>query len=288
MNIKLKSLLIICLVYSLQFILGNLFDLTFIKKHIYKSTIIQSESDKLSKTDYLIMGGSNGLVSFDSKRISEEASITIFNLSEDDTNLKLHLLQLKMLLERNVKPKGILLAIGSMNNEFSRNSLRYLPHIGHDKEVNAYFLEKEPFTYYIYLAFPIFKWAKHNNDLLFPLILTLFIKPNYHHRFDEFGDYSYPIDKNALKSNSMQEPLVLDPNNLLLNEFKQLCNQANIELFIINTPYYYGEIQWINTENKLNFSTFQNTNNSLFYDKVHLNSKGKSLFTSAFLKRWNN
>lgn len=288
MNFKLKSIIFLCIFYTLQYILGNLFDLTFINKHVYKSTIIHSESAKLRLTDYLILGGSNGLVSFESKRISKEKSVSIFNLSEDDTNLKLHLLQLKMLLQRDVKPKGILLTIGSMDNCFSRNSLRYVPFIGHDKEVNAYFLEQDPFNYFIYLVFPIFKWAKYNNDLLYPLLFSTFIKANYHHRFDDIGDYSYPDDKNALDDNIKKEPLILNTNNLLLQEFKQLCKYNNIKLFIINTPYYNCEVKWLNTLNKLNFSTFQNTNDSLFYDNVHLNSKGKTRFTTAFLTQWKN
>jgi len=285
MNIRYKVLIYALVLYFLQFGIGKILDYKFISTSIYKSSIITSQADHLRKQDVIIFGGSNGLVSYDNEILEKNWNKEIYNLSEDDTNLKLHLLQLEMLISRQITPQFIILNIGGMSNKTSRNSLRYLPYLGSDKLVESYFKSSSPIQYWFFTFFPIAKWAKHNNDLLFPLIYSSLVNHNYHHRFDSNGDYEYPKG-NSLITDSIppQKTRNLNSNNPFILKFKKICSEHRIQLLIVNTPYYNTEVIWKpHNKDLINFSTFDNKKSSSFYDEMHLNKSGKNNYTKYFL-----
>lgn len=253
-------------------------DYCFLQSSIYKSAVMNSELDELSKKDILIFGGSNGLVSFDNKILEDRLNADVYNLSEDDTNLKLHLLQLKYLISHSVKPKVIILALGSMENGLSRNSLRYLPYFSTNKELSLAYKEFQSTEYYSFKIFPIFKWAKYNNDLLYPTLFSTLYKKNYRHRFDENGDYEYPVLLSKIESS--HEDVKLDSTNPDLKQFMNLCESNGIRLVTVNTPYYDKKINWDMSQNDvLNYSEVYELRDDLFYDASHLNKVGKIEFS---------
>jgi len=270
-------------VYVLQFAIGQILDYSFLKSEIYKSAVINSQVEKLTNSDILIFGGSNGLVSFDNRILEERTHKEVYNLSEDDTNLKLHLLQLKLILNRGIKPERIILVIGSMEEGLSRNFLRYLPYLRHDEFVNNDFQKFSKLEFQAFKIFPIFKWAKYNNDLLYPTLYSVFLNKNYHHRFDLNGDYEYPVVSTEAIGNGVNQKVelnYLDPN---LVEFKNLCLQNGIALNVVNTPFLNKEVSWKSDgEGLMNFSSVFGNNANLFYDAAHINKNGKLLFTNIF------
>jgi hypothetical protein len=270
-------------VYVLQFAIGQILDYSFLKSEIYKSAVINSQVEKLTSSDILIFGGSNGLVSFDNRILEERTHKEVYNLSEDDTNLKLHLLQLKLILNRGIKPERIILVIGSMEESLSRNFLRYLPYLSHDEFVNNDFQKFSKLEFQAFKIFPIFKWAKYNNDLLYPTLYSMFLNKNYHHRFDSNGDYEYPVVSAETLENGIKQKVELNYLDSNLVEFKNLCLQNGIALNIVNTPFLNKEITWNGYgEGLMNFSSVFGNNSNLFYDAAHINKNGKLLFSNIF------
>jgi hypothetical protein len=277
MRIK-RWIYFILIIYIVQYIVSIGLDYCFLQSSIYKSAVMNSELDELSKKDILILGGSNGLVSFDNKILEDRLNADVYNLSEDDTNLKLHLLQLKYLISHSVKPKVIILALGSMENGLSRNSLRYLPYFSTNKELSLAYKEFQSTEYYSFKIFPIFKWAKYNNDLLYPTLFSTLYKKNYRHRFDENGDYEYPVLLSKIESS--HEDVKLDSTNPDLKQFMNLCESNGIRLVTVNTPYYDKKINWDMSQNDvLNYSEVYKLRDDLFYDASHLNKVGKIEFS---------
>jgi len=270
-------------VYVLQFAIGQILDYSFLKSEIYKSAVINSQVEKLTNSDILIFGGSNGLVSFDNRILEERTHKEVYNLSEDDTNLKLHLLQLKLILNRGIKPERIILVIGSMEEGLSRNFLRYLPYLSHDEFVNNDFQKFSKLEFQAFKIFPIFKWAKYNNDLLYPTLYSMFLNKNYHHRFDTNGDYEYPVVSAETMENGINQKVELNYLDSNLLEFKNLCLQNGIALSIVNTPFLNKEITWNEDRGDvMNFSSVFGSNTNLFYDAAHINKNGKLLFSNIF------
>lgn len=268
----------ILIIYTVQYIVSIGLDYCFLQSSIYKSAVMNSELEELSKKDILIFGGSNGLVSFDNTILEDRLNADVYNLSEDDTNLKLHLLQFKYLLSLSVKPKVIILALGSMENDLSRNSLRYLPYFSKNRELSKAYKEFQSTEYYSFKIFPIFKWAKYNNDLLYPTLFSTLYKKNYRHRFDENGDYEYPVLANKIESS--HKDVVIDSNNRDLKDFMDLCVSNGIKLVTVNTPYYDKKINWDNSQGcVLNYSEQFKLREDLFYDESHLNKLGKLEFS---------
>lgn len=277
MRIK-RWIYFILIIYIVQYIVSIGLDYCFLQSSIYKSAVMNSELEELSKKDILIFGGSNGLVSFDNKILEDRLNADVYNLSEDDTNLKLHLLQLKYLISHSVKPKMIILALGSMDNGLSRNSLRYLPYFSTNLELRRAYRDFQSTEYYSFRIFPIFKWAKYNNDLLYPTMFSTLYKNDYRHRFDENGDYEYPVLANKIES-SHQE-VEIDSNNRDLKDFIDLCESNGIKLVAVNTPYYNKKINWdITQSDVLNYSEVYKLRDDLFYDASHLNKVGKIEFS---------
>ena len=271
--------------FVLQHIFSFFLDKFFLGTEIYKSAIITSKAEMLRQSEYIILGGSNGLVSFDNNLLEKSLNAKVYNLSEDDTNLKLHFLQLKMLLNRRIIPKGIFLVIGTMEDGLSRNALRYLPYISHDNSVNEYFMNADVQNYFLYKLFPIFKWAKYNNDLIFPLFYAIFISKSYHHRFDKNGEYTYPNHGlNLISQKKRYQVSIIKKYNSDLKNFEKLCQVNNIKLYVINTPFLNKKIVWDNPKsNFYNFSSISGFAENYFYDETHINKTGKSIFTKLFI-----
>lgn len=266
--------------------MGNVLDALFCRSTIYKSSLFESRKSDLLTSDVIILGGSNGLVSYESKRIAKAWNKRVINLSEDDTNIPIHLLQLRMLLRRGVSPQIVILNLGSLGATPSRNILRYAPYLGHDPDVNE-IIKQTGYRHYAFdRAFPVLRWARHNNSLLFPLAYSLLVNHEYRHRFDVDGDYEYPVPKvpppNPKVGNNESK---LDLNQPLLREFRDLCASSGIRLVIVSTPYLSTTISV--TGDVADYHNFANIIDSpiYFYDSNHLNVNGKRLFTDHFLSK---
>lgn len=280
---KNKILIALVFFYFFQFAIAYCLDYLFLKSKIYKSAVIFSSTDLLKEKDIIIMGGSNGLVSYETSLLENNIKKKVYNLSEDDTNIQIHLLQLKLLLKKEITPETIILNIGSLGSNLSRNVLRYLPILGKNHDFDMLFQKHQTFNYYMYRIFSILKWGMYNNDLLYPLAFNIIKSNRYKHRFNEDGEYTYPNLKSSILSDDY-EFIELNNENETLNEFKILCLENNINLIIVNTPYYKKKIKWNNSDNKVkNYSTLYANKPEYFYDNLHLNKIGKKEYTKQFI-----
>jgi hypothetical protein len=266
----------VVVLYLIQFLLGTGLDRIYHESRVYKTNMIVSAAAELSHRDGIILGGSRGLTSLDSRKIAEKTGKSIFNLSTDDTQLPVQLMQLRMMLDRHIKPQFIILDLLGTHG-YSHNALRFMPLIG-DQNVDNYFAQYNGKTWLLLQkAFPLFKYSYYNVELFYPAFMLLTHK-HYQYRSDEVGDYKYPDSRSEIKKDTVNV-LQLVPS-AELEAFKKLCSENSIRLFIVVEPFYKTVVQTTDP-GILNFSAIYNDHPECFYDLMHLNSNGRARYSAV-------
>ena len=260
--------------FIIQFLIGSGLDLVHRRAKIFKTNLIYSSANELMRYDGLILGGSRGLTGLDSKVISRKTAKKVFNLCTDDTQLPVHLMQLKMLLKRKIKPQFVILDLLGTGG-YSHNSLRYMPMIG-DQDIDSYFLKYKGAAWLrMQKIFPLYKYSYYNVELFYPTFAILAHK-NYQYRSDVNGDYCYPDSRIEVKKDSTEHYFIGRCSEI--DEFKSLCAKNGIRLYIIIEPFFRDEVNTADSD-ILNFSNLYDEKPYYFYDLMHLKQAGRANYS---------
>jgi len=253
----------------------------------YKPSFLVN-SVKEKKFDYIVLGASTGLTTLNTKVIDSVLNVNGLNLSMDDTSMPSHYLMLQHFIAEGKKTKYVILAPNNLNfnsekAQFSDNDYRFLMYI--DK----------PYVYDYYKQFdtneshllkgskwlPMLGVTYYNAELFYPSLVTL-ANPEKRNRFDNKGNYSYPVTANNEASKKERKVSSLILNNLFLEKIKALCEQHQIQLICYISPMASKSIQ-------VKSSVYQLINHSdllidshYFYDEVHVNAFGQKASSISF------
>lgn len=256
------------------------------KSQLYKNQFVKN-GVTATHFDYVVLGSSTGLTTLDTKLIDKKLQTSGLNISMDDTSLSSHYLMLQYFLSLGKSTKQLILCVtpGDIHNstvELNNNDYRFLTEV-QDTLIYNYYNRLEVkglkvLTYSKY--FPILGVSYYNNELFYPSIYA-FLKPNKRNRFDEKGNYTYPQIENNLYDTKLatSRPQFNNPSFL---KIKKLCEENKIELIVYQSPIYRTVVEFPSTNEFkiINHSTI--LPEDLFYDNIHVNSKGRDFCTLAF------
>lgn len=120
-----------------------------------------------------------------------------------------------------------------------------------------------------------------NTELFYPSLLALF-KPTKRNRFDDKGNYTYPITKEIDLPIFEFKALPIAFENPYLEKIKVLCAAHNIKLICYFSPIKGRKVITENSDfTILNHSAILK-NEAYFYDQVHVNEKGRQVSSERF------
>ena len=261
------------------------------KSQLYKNQFVKN-GVKETHFDYVVLGSSTGLTTLDTKLIDKTLNKSGLNISMDDTSLCSHYLMLQYFLSLGKSTDQLILCVtpGDLQNpknELNNNDYRFLTEV-QDTLVYNYFDRMEQkglkvLTYSKY--FPILGVCYYNNELFYPSIYT-FLKPNKRNRFDDKGNYTYPQIANNIKKGSIRNVETKYANPSFL-KIKQLCKQKGIDLIVYQSPINSVNVVFPFTDEFEIINHSRILPEELFYDNIHVNSKGRTFCTLAFCKEFN-
>ena len=250
----------------------------------YKPSFISNTVEN-QNYDYIILGSSMGLTSIDTKLLDQMNSTSGLNASMDDTSLGTHYLMLKHFLESGGRADKVFVTISpwdiaNKNPEESTNDYRFLPFVFNDY-VHQHYKEKLGSSHLLSLSFwqPFIGVSYYNLEMVASSAQAL-IQPSKRNRFDEKGNYSYPVTGNP--PNNKLDEITLNWENPYLIKIENLAKEYNMDLFYYQAPIYNLEVVNENTNKKLINHATQLKNASLFYDKIHVNALGREQITKVF------
>ena len=241
----------------------------------------------LKSVSHLFLGSSTGLTTLDTKLIDEKMYTSGLNISMDDTSLSSHYLMLQYFLSLGKKTKQLVLCVtpGDIQNpkvELNNNDYRFLTEVQDSLVYNYYNrLEDKGLKVLAYSKFfPILGISYYNNELFYPSFYA-FLKPNKRNRFDDKGNYTYPqITNNISKVGfATSKTNYVNPSFL---KIKKLCQQKGIELIVYQSPIYRTKVVFPTTNEFKIINHSEILPEDLFYDNIHVNSKGRTFCTLAF------
>ena len=259
----------------------------------YKSTSIVNQFKKGEEFDYVVAGSSRGLTTIDTELLDENLATKGYNLSMDDTGLPSHLLMIQHFFESGFSAKRCILVLDEFHFErspdgISGNDYRMAPFASRQYVKEYFFNREEGVIKPLALAgyFPALAFSYYNSELITASIIAGF-RPTYRHRFDEFGNYSYPNfslpeSEKANKTTSVTKSV----NNPLLVFLQDYLKKRNCELLIYIAPYQYKDLD---IKNPLHFSIIDDsrllTDKTLFFDPIHVTERGKKQATLSLADR---
>lgn len=276
-------------------ILLNLIGLAVLLLHrnsnFYKPSFAANQTQE--HFDFIVLGSSMGLTTIDTKLIDEKLGTSSLNLSMDDTALPSHYLMLQHFLKQGHTVDQVILAItpwdiANKKPELDNNTYRFLPYI-HENYVKQHFqaLAKsydDPLSLSYYQ--PFVGVGYYNAELFYPGLLTL-LKSKKRNRFDVFGNYVYP-DSDFEAKNVKAEVYTFDPQNPYLDKIIKLCQQNNIALRLYQSPIYKASYQSLPTDLSIINHMEVLKNKTYFYDRIHVNKKGREIVTKEIIELFKN
>lgn len=256
------------------------------KSQLYKNQFVKN-GVKEKHFDYVVLGSSTGLTTLDTKLIDKTLSTSGLNISMDDTSLSSHYLMLQYFLSLGKSTDQLILCVtpGDLQNpitELNNNDYRFLTEV-QDTLVYNYYDRMEQgglkvLAYSKYL--PILGVSYYNNELFYPSLYA-FLKPNKRNRFDEKGNYTYPQIANTIKKGSVVTSKTSYTNPSFL-KIKKLCQEKGIELLVYQSPIHRTNVVFPSTKDFKIINHSRILPEELFYDNIHVNSKGRTFCTLAF------
>lgn len=287
-----KKFLIKMTVYGLiSFIVLNLISfmcLYFLGNSVFYKQQFIKNGVKERQFDYVILGSSTGLTTLDTKQIDSTTAKNGLNISIDDSGLSSHYLMLQHFYSSGKKTKTLILSVmpddlENANPTLNGNDYRFLPHIW-NSEVQQYFNEIEGENKKIYQLsnyFPLVGVSYFNTELFYPAILSI-QNPKKRNLFDDKGNYSYPRTNSSDKlKNTKNFTKIVTYKNPYLNKIIDFCANNKITLILYQSPIYQSNVVFPKTIEVINHSNIF-SKPDMFFDKVHVNSYGRSLCSASF------
>lgn len=262
------------------FVLGN--------SQLYKNQFVKN-GVKETHFDYVVLGSSTGLTTLDTKLIDKTLNTSGLNISMDDTSLSSHYLMLQYFLSLGKSTDQLILCVTPSDlqnpvNELNNNDYRFLTEVQDTLIYNYYNrMEHGGLKVLTYSKFmPILGVSYYNNELFYPSIYA-FLKPTKRNRFDDKGNYTYPQIENRIEKGIVTniETSYLNPSFL---KIKKLCKQKAIDLIVYQSPIHRKNVVFPNTDQFKIINHSRILPEDLFFDNIHVNSKGRTFCTLAFCK----
>ncbi|MFA0964510.1 hypothetical protein AB9P05_22070 [Roseivirga sp. BDSF3-8] len=260
----------------------------------YKSTFLVHSFDEGTRFDYFLLGSSRGLTTLDTHLADSLMETNGINLSMDDTDLKSQLLMMRHFFSSGYKADVCVLVLDKAHFEktsgkLGNNDYRFAPFAARDY-VYQHFMKYEegtvkPLAYSAWLPFLSFSY--YNLELAIPSLLTA-LKPERRNRFDERGNYTYPVRKYKEQKADKEEIAEGHITNPRLGEFVALAKENNCRLLFYVAPYqniHYTEILSHFPASVINH-TGVIKDDSLFFDHLHVNTIGRREATRSFAEAY--
>lgn len=238
--------------------------------------------------DYIIIGASTGLTTLNTQLIDSLKRTKGINLSIDDTSITSQYLMLQHFLAEGKTTNICVIApsITSYNEQIeniSANDYRFLPYVDRSY-VSDYFNSfsgTDAKLLYNSKYLPMLGVSYYNAEVFYPSLLSL-LQPDRRNRFDNLGNYTYPIQSITSEIITNRKIINLKFENLALKKIKSLCDKEGIKLICYISPIEKDVVlvmdddyEIINHSDKLN-------NTKYFFDDVHVNSRGRKLISEYF------
>jgi len=229
------------------------------RSNLFKSTFVFNEL-KDKTLDYVIIGSSRGLTTLNSKLIDSLTGLSGFNASTDGGGIATNILMLQHLIHNNVKFKYCVFtldAIGIADNtyQFSKNTYRFVPFCNETyiQETMAKFEDcKEKSNFRASRFYPGFTVFENNKTLLSGAVKAL-INPKVRNRYDEKGNYTYPLGNEKNKTISF-DTMIFPKYGSVYNDIQNICTKNKIELITYIAPLGGKFLKIPNTKNLINHS----------------------------------
>ncbi|GAA3784336.1 hypothetical protein GCM10022271_15890 [Corallibacter vietnamensis] len=233
--------------------------------------------------DYIVLGSSTGLTTINTNVLDSVLPGKGINLSIDDTALSSQYVMLQHFLALGKKTKICVLSASvsdydRLHNKLSSNDYRFLPYV-FTNYVSAYYNEfPEQHAQLLALSkwVPMFGIGYYNTELFYPAIISL-LKPNKHNRFDNAGNYTYPV--RAIRDmhiiNRKQVPVRF--RNKYLARIQKLCDANDIKLICYLPPLQKEQATFVKSDYHVINHTGLLNNTKYFYDDIHVNIYGRQL-----------
>lgn len=253
----------------------------------YKPSFL-TNTVKEKEFDYVILGASTGLTTLNTKVIDSALHIKGINLSMDDTALSSQYLMLQHFLAEGKSTKFCVLAPSASSfdaniTRVSDNDYRFLMFVN-NPYVSDYYKEmngKEAYLLYNSKWISAIGVSYYNAEIFYPSMLCLF-KPNKRNRFDDKGNYTYPVVVKKNKEITNFKEFQVGFTNTYLKKIKTLCALHNIKLICYLSPMQGKKA----VSNSLRYSIINHSdllkNTKYFYDVIHVNSIGRQVTSISF------
>jgi hypothetical protein len=260
---------------------------TLANSNFYKPSFVNNLEPKTY--DYIVLGSSTGLTTINTKLLDKSTGLNGVNLSMDDTALPTHYLMLNHILSKGIKTDNLILSVTpwdlkNNNPEIGNNDYRFLPFIhedyvyNHFKKISNKPLNKFNLSYYL----PFYAFSYYNTEL-FPPSLVALLDSKFRNRFDDKGNYVYPNSNFSHKPVS-QTAYQLEINNPYIAKIAKICKANDIKLILYQSPIYKAEYKEVNTNYIFVNAIDLLSKSKYFYDRIHVNKKGRKLTTLSLAK----
>lgn len=256
------------------------------KSCLYKPQFLEN-GVKEKQFDYLVVGSSTGLTTLNTKGIDSITGKKGINISIDDSSMSAHYLMLQHYYTLGKQADYVVLTVTPWDTqdsapELGNNDYRFINYV-RENYVHQYYnsMEKElfqPLTISAY--FPLAGVSYYNTEVFFPSLITVF-QPAKRNRFDDRGNYTYPVNTIGLKEKD-EETSKMVFLNPYYEKIVKLCKENNSKLVVYIAPMYKRHvILGAHKEVVINHSDFL-TNPDFFYDNIHVNHLGRAEATKRF------
>ena len=301
------------LLFSLPLLVLSYFLDVFISMNLKKSNSFAQKEfstwnaiiDGKVNSDILIYGSSRAWVHFNSTMMSDSLQIPTYNLGIDGHNFWLQYLRHKMVLERNTKPKVILVSVDMFSLQKRKdlyNSEQFLPYMLWNRDIKNATSSYEGFVSADYLI-PLIRYygKKKEIETAIRFYSGHLSNPICRVRGYQGRNESWNTDFDKAKLTMKKYEAKLDPETIILFEkFIAECKKQNIKLIFVYAPEYIegqiftknrGEVLslYTNYSQKYNIPFYDYSNDAIsyqkkyFYNTVHMNKTGAELFTAKLI-----
>lgn len=243
--------------------------------------------------DYIILGSSTGLTTLHTKAIDSIIGTTGLNLAIDDTGLSSQYIMLQHFIAQGKKAKYCILAPSASSfdvnyQDVSDNDYRFMPFVN------------EPYVHDYYKRYnsrragllsgskwvPLLGMSYYNTELFYPSLLSVF-NSEKRNRFDDKGNYTYPVTQRPAETITTTTELKIEFKNTDIENIRALCELNDMKLICYFSPMQKKEVVTQNLEYKIINHSNLLDNTMYFYDAIHVNHKGREISSASFANEFN-